>query len=118
MPKDRFRKGMDEPAALSAIIDELRRTTDLGLQLDRAKLWEKWPQVAGPTLCARGRPVKFKKKRLYIEADSPVWMHRYAYARAALLERINRLAGYELVNDIHIGLCPDAPAPHPQDDVE
>lgn len=107
--------GGDEPAALGAILAELRRTTDLGLQLDRAQLWEKWPQVAGPTLCTFGRPVKFKKKKLYVETDSAVWMHRYAYARPALLERINRLAGYELVTEIHISLRPDALPEDPQD---
>lgn len=63
--------------------------------------------MAGPHLYEHGRPVTVKENTLYIEADSPVWMHKFAYYKWDIIKRINRLARRELISDIFIQLTPD-----------
>ena len=105
----------DEPKAIGDILANLKQTTGLGKQLDQAQIWERWPDLIGEPLWPHGKPQKFKNQKLYIEAESAAWMHRYAYHKWSIIKRINRLAGYELVNEIYISLSPDAPASETQD---
>ena len=106
---------MDAPAELASILDHLRQTTNLGTQMDQAEIWEKWPEIVGDPLWFHGKPVKFRRKKLYVEVDSPVWMHNYAYVKPDILNRINSLAGYALVQDLHLALQGDPEPSNPQD---
>lgn len=121
MPRDRHNpsRGGGEPTGaptgISEILSSLRQTTNLGVELDRAQIWEKWPDIVGPALASHGQPIKFKRKKLYVQADSAVWMHKYAYLKFHIINHINELAGYELVSDLHIGLLPEDEAGEAQD---
>lgn len=97
----------NDPIAVGKILDELKRTTALGLQLDQARIWERWNELAGAHLSAHGQPKTIRDNVLYVEADSPVWMHRYALRKWDILKRINRLAGKELVSDLFVVLRED-----------
>ncbi len=114
-PKLPARAAMETPLELGDIIAQLRKTTDLGTQMDQAAIWEKWPEIVGDPLWFHGKPVKFRRKKLYIEVDSPPWMHNYAYVKPDILSRINGLAGYELVQDLHLSLQNDPEADEAQD---
>lgn len=97
-----------KPQSVSEILDGLKRTTELGTHLERARIWEQWNEIAGPALAQHGQPKTIRENTLYIEAESPVWMHRFAFKKWALLRRINRIAGKELVSDIFLLLAPEA----------
>lgn len=109
---------MDAPAELGRILQHLQKTTSLGMQLDRAQIWEKWPEIVGDPLWFHGKPVKFRRKKLYIEVDSSVWLHNYAYVKPDIIHRINDLAGYELVVDLHLALHGDPNPEKAQDGAE
>jgi len=105
----------DDPTSIGDILAKLKKKTKLGKQLDQAQIWERWPELIGEPLWPHGKPQKFKNQKLYIEAESPAWMHRFACHKWAIIKRINRLAGYELVNEIYISLSPDDPVSGTQD---
>jgi len=94
----------NDPVEIGKILDELKRTTALGDQLDRARIWDRWNDLAGSHLAAHGQPKTIRDNVLYVEAESPVWMHRYALRKWDILKRINRLAGRELVSDLFVVL--------------
>ncbi|MFA6239799.1 MAG: DUF721 domain-containing protein [Candidatus Hydrogenedentales bacterium] len=96
-----------KPLAVGEILQSLKTTSDLGKRLQQAEIWARWPELAGPQLAAHGFPKTIRDNMLYIEADSPVWMNRFAYEKWGLIKRINRLAGRELVSDVFISLKSD-----------
>lgn len=103
------------PIGVSEILEGIKQSTQLGRQLQQAKIWERWPEVAGAGLCAHGQPKSIRDKRLTVEAESPVWMHRFAMRKWDLIKRINAMAGEELVSDIFVVLREDEPPAPPSD---
>ncbi|MBX7256339.1 MAG: DUF721 domain-containing protein [Candidatus Hydrogenedentes bacterium] len=93
-----------KPLAVGDILKNLKASSDLGKRLQQAEIWARWPELAGPNLAAHGFPKTIRDNMLYIEADSPVWMNRFAYEKWGLLKRINKLAGREVVSDVFITL--------------
>lgn len=104
-----------KPTHIGDVLAKLKKTTELAKQLEHARIWSRWPELAGRRLCAHGHPRTVKDNTLIIEAESPVWVHRFTLAKWHIVKRINRMAGKELVSDIFVQLEPDkAPSP-PQD---
>lgn len=100
----------NDPTEVGKILDDLKKTTGLGQQLDQARIWDRWSDLAGLHLAAHGQPKTIRDSTLYVEADSPVWMHRFALRKWSILKRINRLAGRELVSDLFVVLKADEDA--------
>ncbi len=104
----------NEPESLGEILSDLKQTTHLGKLLEQAQIWERWPELAGPRLAPHGQPVGFRAKRpgtLVIAAESPVWMHRFAFKKWDIIRRINRMARRELVSDIFVTHAGDEASP-------
>lgn len=101
----------NDPTGIGEILDTLKHSTDLGRKLDEAQIWERWPEVVGMHLMPYGRPLGVKEGTLTIEVTSAVWMHKYSYDKAAILKRVNRLTGHEMVLDLFLKLAPDD-SPH------
>ena len=99
------------------ILAGLKKATGLGKQLKQAQIWEQWARLAGEHLSKHGRPQRIRDKTLFVEADSPVWMHKYSYRKWDIIKRVNRLAGGELISDIFIVLPEDDEDAPPQDGV-
>jgi predicted nucleic acid-binding Zn ribbon protein len=105
-----------DPTQVGKILDELKRTTELGEQLEKARIWDRWNELAGAHLAAHGRPKTIRDNVLYVEAESPVWMHRYALRKWEVIKRINRMAGRELVSDLFVVLSDDEGPQAPQNE--
>lgn len=97
----------NDPEKIGKILDSLKETSDLGKQLEQAKIWDRWNDLAGQNLAPHGEPKTIRDTTLFVEVDSPVWMHKYAFRKWDILKRINRMAGHELVSDIFVVLKPD-----------
>ena len=106
-----------EPTSVGDVLAKLKKDTQLGEQLEQAGIWEHWAQLAGTHLSKHGQPKWVKDGTLRIEAESTVWMHRFAYAKWDIIKRINRMARRELVSDVFVVLAQDAPSTPPQDTV-
>ncbi len=95
----------NKPENAADLMAQLKQGTGLGNLLEQAQVWERWPELAGPKLAIHGHPIGFRKKNpkvLMIAAESPVWVHRFAYAKWDIIGRINRMAGQELVSDLFV----------------
>ena len=110
-------KRKKEPTSIQDVLAQLARETELGRQLEQAQIWSRWPEIAGPRLFEHGRPHGIRDNVLFIEADSPVWMHKFAYRKWDLIRRINNIAGHELISDIFLVLSDDVQGDVSQDDV-
>lgn len=97
------------------ILEGLKQSSTLGRNLEEARIWEKWPDLAGMEFMAHGRPLGVRESMLIIEVDSAVWMHKFAYVKRDLVRKINRLIGRELVTEIYLTLTEDEKLLNPQD---
>lgn len=93
-----------EPIGISKILETMKASGELGQQLEQAKIWERWPEVAGAELMHHGQPRAVKNNVLYIEVDSAVWMHKYSYYKAELLAKVNGVFGELMIEDLHFVL--------------
>ena len=106
-----------KPTAVGDILAGMKVHSPLGAQLEQAAIWERWPELAGERLSAHGQPHSITDNRLVIHAESPVWLHKFAFYKWDIVKRVNRMAGRELISDVFVTLAPDdAPTP-PQHDV-
>jgi len=97
----------NRPESVGEILAKLTRSTKLGRQIEEARIWEWWPEIAGAVLVEHGRPHAVRDGTLTIEVDSAVWMNKFAYHKWDILKQINRRAKRELVSDIFLLLTPD-----------
>jgi len=102
-----------EPESAASILKRLTEDSNLGKLLDQALVWERWPEIAGKRLAPHGHPVGFRDRTLLIAAESPVWMNVFSFQRFAIIGRVNRLVGYELVSDVFISDQPEGPPQTP-----
>lgn len=109
MPKNRrpTRQGTEHPVGIGDILSQLQKKTPLGKQMQQAQIWEHWPTFAGAPHYYHGLPRKLKDKRLVVQVDSSVWMHKYTFCKWEIMTRINRHFGQEMVSDIYLTLDPD-----------
>lgn len=92
---------------VGAILEKLKAEGILGAQIELAKIWEHWPEIADGEMSKHGQPYTVKEGCLIIRTDSTVWMHRFSYNKWKIIKRINRMANKELVSDIFLTLNPD-----------
>lgn len=104
-----------DPKDIANILKTLVSETALGRNLDEAKIWERWPEIAGMEFVVHGRPRGIRDGKLVIEVDSAVWMHKFAYKKAALIRKINAEIGRKIVSEIYLALSEDLESINPQD---
>jgi len=91
-----------DPQHIGDILANAKQTSSLGAILEQAQIWNHWTELVGPALAPYGQPMGFRDKTLVVAAQSSVWMNTFAYKKLALIQRINQMAGRELVSDIFI----------------
>lgn len=103
-----------EASSIAEILAGMQASTKLGEQLEQARIWQHWPDIAGQKLYQHCRPVAVRDMQLRVEAENNVWMHQVSYRKWQIIRRINVIAGKELVNDLWVSLAdegPEVPSP-------
>ena len=104
----------NEPTGVGDILAKLKKSTKLGDQLEKARIWELWPELVGKLMAPHGKPRAIRDNTLIIEAESPVWMHKYAYKKWDILKKINLVARRELISDVFVVLEGDSVEENPE----
>ena len=110
-------KNDHDPKPLDDILDALKRSGPLSKSFEEARLWERWPEVAGPVLMPHGRPLGIRNGTLTIEIDSAVWMHKFSYHKGDILKGAHAVLGHSDVSDLFFVLAEEEKRGDPQDDV-
>ena len=97
----------NEPTHIGEILKQLAKNTALGTHLEHARIWERWPELAGMPLAAHTRPKSVAEKVLRVEADSAVWMNYCIHEKARVVRNINRMARKKLITDLFVMLIGD-----------
>ena len=59
-----------------------------------------WPEVAGDHIAAHTRPDQIRFKKLYLVAESSVWVQQLMFLKPTLIEKINAAGSRPIVSDI------------------
>ena len=85
---------------LGSILDDIVQRFGLSGKLLEHRLQRQWPAIVGEHVAAHTRPESIRFKKLYVIADSSVWVQQLAFLKPSLLESINAAAGAPMVSDI------------------
>ena len=85
---------------LASILDDIAQRFGLSVRLLEHRLQRHWPAIVGEHVAAHTRPESIRFKKLYVIADSSVWVQQLAFLKPSLLESITTAAGSPIVTDI------------------
>jgi len=105
----------DIPKDIAAIIETLKKSSELGRNLEEAKIWDNWPGIVGSPHGAHSRPLGVRDRVLIIEVDSAVWMHKMSYDKPRILTQIRKIVPADLVEDTYLILAKDELTEAPED---
>lgn len=91
---------MSDQKPLKDVIDQMLRAYGLGDRLDEISLVKSWEEVVGKMIAKHTSDIYFKSGILYVKLDSAAVRQELAYAKTALIERLNRKAGKRMLTDI------------------
>jgi predicted nucleic acid-binding Zn ribbon protein len=104
----------EDPVRLAEILDALKSRSRLGVHLDQAQIWERWPELVGAEMAERSHPMRLRRGVLTVAAVSPVWMHRFSYEKNSIIDKINKILTKEPLEDIFLTLPGDEGIPGPE----
>lgn len=85
---------------LASILDDIAQRFGLTVRLLEFRLQRQWPAIVGEHVAAHTWPESIRFKKLYVIADSSVWVQQLTFLKPSLLESINTAAGTPIVVDI------------------
>lgn len=94
----------DTPEDIKDILAGLKSKSELGRNLEEAKIWEYWDSIVPAPFNAHAYPLRVKNSLLYIEAETAVWMHKISYLKQEILEKLRGIIDPDLVDDLRIVL--------------
>jgi hypothetical protein len=91
---------MPNLSPLASILDDIAQRFGLSVRLLEHRLQRQWPTIVGEHVAAHTRPESIRFKKLYVIADSSVWVQQLAFLKPSLIASINTAAGHPIVADI------------------
>ncbi len=85
---------------MKELINQMLRAYGLGDKLDEMTLVKSWEKVVGKMISKHTSDIYFKAGVLYVSLDSSTVRQELAYAKTALVERLNREVGKRILKEI------------------
>jgi len=93
-----MRKSNTQP--LGQVLKEYIRAMNMDRKLKEVDVVQSWEVLMGKTIAGYTRNIWLSKKVLYIEIHSPVVKNELVMMREKIRERLNEMAGEEMVEKI------------------
>lgn len=98
MAKQRQKKM--EPVHIGSILNNLLRSFHEKTDGDLVLIWRYWDETVGEAIAQNARPSAFKGRLLYVDVTSSPWIHQLQFLKTDIVERLNRVVGRQVINDI------------------
>jgi hypothetical protein len=105
---------LDDPSSLRASLSQLAASWGIESPLETARIFSGWEEVVGVELAARCRPTSLKGGVLRVRTHSAVWASELRYLSGAIIERVNRAVGSEIVRELKPWVATGRGAGEPQ----
>ncbi|MCX5724857.1 MAG: DciA family protein [Nitrospirae bacterium] len=107
-------RGLSPIDSVSSILEGLTRRLGLESKLLESRLRRDWVSIVGEPIASNTWPDQIRYKKLYLLVHNSVWLHQLTFLKPTLIQKLNQVAGADVVTDIvlRIGELPEAePAP-------
>jgi predicted nucleic acid-binding Zn ribbon protein len=68
----------------------------------QAEIKLRWPEIVGPEIAARTKPVHLWRGRLVVECEHDVWRTELSFLKPEILKRIAEVEGEGVVKEIFL----------------
>ena len=86
--------------SLSNVLEGLARRLGLESKLLESRLRRDWVSIVGEPIASNTWPDQIRYKKLYLLVHNSVWLHQLTFLKPTLLQKLNTVAGGELVSEI------------------
>jgi hypothetical protein len=86
--------------SLSSILEGLARRLGLESKLLENRLRRNWASIVGEPIASNTWPDQVRYKKLYLLVHNSVWLHQLTFLKPTLIQKLNDVAGGELIVDI------------------
>jgi len=93
-------RGLGSIDSLSSILDGLARRLGLESKLLESRLRRNWVSIVGEPIATNTWPDQIRYKKLYLLVHNSVWLHQLTFLKPTLIQKLNTVAGGELVTEI------------------
>lgn len=94
------RARMRFPLPLGDVARHEFNSLGLAERLREADIWRIWPDVVGPVVAARARPLRIIKGTLTVAVSSGPWMQELRFLTAMMRDKLNERLGGDVVREI------------------
>ena len=98
MREDNRRSSDEEP--LKDLIDKFLKAYSLEGKMKEYDIIAAWPELMGKAVAHRTKEIHIKHQTLYLKIDSSVRREELLNGKQIIIERVNKEAGCQLINDI------------------
>ncbi len=86
--------------SLSNVLEGLARRLGLESKLLECRLRRNWVSIVGEPIASNTWPDQIRYKKLYLLVHNSVWLHQLTFLKPTLLQKLNTVAGGELITEI------------------
>ena len=103
-------RGTGRIDSVSSILEGLARRLGLESKLLESRLRRDWGSIVGEPIASNTWPDQIRYKKLYLLVHNSVWLHQLTFLKPSLIDKLNGVAGMELITDVvlRVGELPDA----------
>ncbi len=94
------RKTNREFTALGDVLSRVLSGFERKSRSDLSRVHRVWDSCVGDAIATNTRPVALKGAQLVVVVTNSAWLHELQFLKQDLLDRINRQAGEDIVEDI------------------
>jgi hypothetical protein len=92
------------PEDIKHILEGLKANSELGRNLEEAKIWEHWESIVRSPYDSKSYPLRVKNNILLIEVENAVYMHKISYLKEEILEKVQEFVPSELIEEVRFTL--------------
>ena len=93
-------RGPSSIDSLSSILEGLARRLGIESKLLESRLQRDWVSIVGEPIASNTWPDQIRYKKLYLLVHNSVWLHQLTFLKPTLIQKINSVAGGELVTEM------------------
>ena len=96
--------------SFGTVLSGLARRLGLETKLLESRIRREWCAIVGEPIASNTWPDQIRYKKLYVRVHNTVWLHQLTFLKPTLVQKLNSVAGADLIADIvlRVGELPEA----------
>ncbi len=94
------RERLENKTTIGDAIDKIMKAYRLDGKLKEIDVLSKWEEMMGRAVFLRTKNISIRNKILHLELDSSVMRDELLNGKTIIIQRVNQVAGYELITDV------------------